>query len=460
MARRGDSCQREYRFRWNETLLSEVQMARHCATFQISLGQHAAYSRVVQRLNARDHLTVLALGGSAIYGADCHDRRVAPQECSFPGRFVRALRLSYCMDEGYLKFVNHASGGQGTVAALPQLQSLLMIGDPRFSAAPDLVIIDYSVNDVASGTYLREQPIAGPAMVEAATEVMVRQILASFPTTAILMVDQECRKLLEPRKRWETIEAHRRVAYAYGVPYLSYGGMLRGACDEEAFGQDRAAQGMAIHPGAITHQLTADALAFFWWRGLSLLPRTSITSNVTSPDGHYITNETLRSKLAICQAVCRYDAHSLYAQPGTVSPDGCGALNNVTVLSGNFTLHEDRPGKPGWITTGPVGSAIEFVLHFGASPRLTLVVEQSYEGFGLAEVTFGHAWLPRRNRAWVQGTRNDGRRITTAEVISLNVQQVPGVTQGFGMLPHAQNQRMRLTLRTAGKFKIRHISSC
>ena len=113
MARRGDSCQREYRFRWNETLLSEVQMARHCATFQISLGQHAAYSRVVQRLNARDHLTVLALGGSAIYGADCHDRRVAPQECSFPGRFVRALRLSYCMDEGYLKFVNHASGGQG-----------------------------------------------------------------------------------------------------------------------------------------------------------------------------------------------------------------------------------------------------------------------------------------------------------------------------------------------------------
>ena len=38
----------------------------------------------------------------------------------------------------------------------------------------------------------------------------------------------------------------------------------------------------------------------------------------------------------------------------------------VRVVRGNWTLAEDRLGKPGWISTGPNGSRIEFDVDFGA----------------------------------------------------------------------------------------------
>ena len=102
------------------------------------------------------------------------------------------------MDEAQLRFVNHASGGQGTVASLPQLESLLKVGDPSSSSnTPDLVIIDFSINDVTMGLYMGKHSgiTSLPADVEAATEVMLREILTSSPASAILMVDQECRGL-------------------------------------------------------------------------------------------------------------------------------------------------------------------------------------------------------------------------------------------------------------------------
>ena len=45
---------------------------------------------------------------------------------------------------------------------------------------------------------------------------------------------------------------------------------------------------------------------------------------------------------------------------------------------------EERVGKPGWVSTGPAGSVIEFDVRFGAAPRLAVVYERSYEGFGAA----------------------------------------------------------------------------
>ena len=447
-------------------ILSDARIENYSRSlFPTSPLQQTAYSRVLTRLNNSQHVIVLALGGSAVYGADCRDEAVAQLECSFPGRFVRSLRRSYCMDEAQLRFVNHASGGQGTVASLPQLESLLKVGDPSYSSntTPDLVIIDFSINDVTMGLYMGKHSgiTSLPADVEAATEVMLREILTSSPASAILMVDQECRGL-NVKQRFDTIEAHRRVSYAYGVPYLSYGDMLRGECANESFSAENAKYVNHVHPGHRTHQFTAEALAAFWWRGLSLLPSASLGErlNVTSPDGPYVTNESRRSKFAVCRAVCRYDARELYGQPSSLNESACGTLSNVTVVEGNFSLFEDRPGKPGWITTGPVGSAIEFGLNFGASPRLTLVVDQSYEGFGDAEVTFDGHPHSSKNRAWARGTRSDSLRVTTAEVISFNVQQISGITPGFGMWPHSQNQRMRLTLRTPGKFKLRHVSSC
>ena len=61
--------------------------------------------------------------------------------------------------------------------------------------------------------------------------------------------------------------------------------------------------------------------------------------------------------------------------------------SGVRVTCGNWTLYEDRPGKPGWISTGPKGSIIEFDVKFGKEPRLIVGYLKSYEGLGQVKVT-------------------------------------------------------------------------
>lgn len=481
----------------NHSILSDQRLENHTRSFPISLVQQRAFARLIQRLSHGEPVTTLALGGSAIYGTDCHELGTPRRECSFPGRFVRGLQRAYCNNK--LTFLNHASGGQGTVASLPQLPSLLALhsymptdatGQP--AAMPDLVIIDFSVNDVTQSTYVRgdeTQRRAGPAAVEAGTEVMLRWMLdeSSFGSQppALLMVDQECRtctvvreacQAYNDKSREGILEAHRRVAFAFGVPYVAYRDLLRdevsthGSCGRTAFGMPPG-RGSAIHPGASTHQLTADALAAFWWRGLVPAVATPLAEiadrrNLTwSPHGPHLTSEKLRSRLGVCpKPLCSYDAQAIYGGGRSASSAGCGSLDNVTVVRGNWTLFEDRPGKAGWISDGPAASTLEFVVAFGVAPRITLVVEQGYEGFGAVEVSFVGRQGSHRTPMRVDGSRSDGLQITTAEVVALNVQQVPAVTPGFAMPSFARNERMRLTLmhtrHISGKFKVRHVSSC
>ena len=61
---------------------------------------------------------------------------------------------------------------------------------------------------------------------------------------------------------------------------------------------------------------------------------------------------------------------------------------NVSVTRGDWSLYEDRKRKPGWITTGPNGSTIEFGVTFGKAPRLTLAWALGYEGFGRVAVGY------------------------------------------------------------------------
>ena len=61
-------------------------------------------------------------------------------------------------------------------------------------------------------------------------------------------------------------------------------------------------------------------------------------------------------------------------------------VRGVRIVSGDWRLLEDRPGKPGWVTT-VAGAAIEFELTFGQSPRVVVVYEVGYEGFGDATIS-------------------------------------------------------------------------
>jgi len=59
-----------------------------------------------------------------------------------------------------------------------------------------------------------------------------------------------------------------------------------------------------------------------------------------------------------------------------------------STLSGKWRLFEDKPGRPGWITT-KVGSTILFPIRFGrVRPVLAITYLRSYANLGVARVKF------------------------------------------------------------------------
>ena len=58
-------------------------------------------------------------------------------------------------------------------------------------------------------------------------------------------------------------------------------------------------------------------------------------------------------------------------------PDPCELDSSARVCA--LTLYEDRPGKPGWISTGPAGSTIDFEVRFGARPLLAVSYLSSWD---------------------------------------------------------------------------------
>jgi hypothetical protein len=157
------------------------------------------------------------------------------------------------------------------------------------------------------------------------------------------------------------------------------------------------------------------------------------------------------------------------------SRDGEG---NVTVTRGSWSLDEDRKGKPGWISTGPNGSTIEFTVRFGKTPRLTFMYVQGYEGFGRVAIGFAPVGSRDSNGKTkiIDALRTDGFNVTQAATINLDVGHMnhgsrldlAGGVAGWAIRPFAE-ERFRVELlcgknvsmpAPCGKFKILGMRAC
>ena len=140
--------------------------------------------------------------------------------------------------------------------------------------------------------------------------------------------------------------------------------------------------------------------------------RSSPSGEAMPPE---LTTAAARRDFGICTPLSVYDARVIHesngplqlansaatpaaAQTSSGAGEGAGKLGlppvaqardvafeagwGFRVVQGNWSLYEDRAGKPGFITTGPRFSTIEFQVAFGAQPRISLVYDRSYEGFG------------------------------------------------------------------------------
>ena len=451
----------------------DLQRARELGRAVIvSTEQEHAFSKFFSSLqeNRRRPLSVIAIGGSVVAGTGCTQRtteRVLDgPTCSFAMRFAQWLNCtSRASNLTSIAAINRGRGGITTASALPLLPVVVRAIDDRDDLGPvaDLLLIDFSANDASFGLYqngskglYREDANVTNSLVAGATEIMLRFLLTEHPHLPILLIESNC-------KDTPTRRSHKHVAAHYQVPFVSYGDQFP---DEHCFVGEWSHR--KTHPDYKEHQSIADYLSV-WWTGFGSrwlatapprgrLPHRGGVANLPPP----LTRDAARAPFtdAVCRkSVSRYDSRDWYRSGAAIADRG-----GVRVQ--NWTLEADRPNKPGWITYGPSGATIDFDLSFGASPRLIMLFEEGYEGWGDANLFLGSPSASRRAaRSFpLRGMRADNERVTQARLLNLDVgMDTEGGRNDFQVAPfsrHTLHVVFEAPTPQRTKFKIQHVSTC
>lgn len=224
----------------------------------VSLGARAAeiaprievrdgVGNVAAKLEAGEPVTVAFVGGSIT---------------ALPGwrdRFVEDLRDTYRASE--ITQVNAGLSSTGSDVAAFRLEEEVL------SRAPDLVVLDFAVNDADA---IQE-------IVKRATEGVVRQIWSANPRTDILMVYFFSPRFADSLGEGEPppiVSVHDRIARHHGIPSIDVSGVVAALVDAgemKLTGPARTAEGETpafsrdgVHPHARGHAVYARAVARGW----------------------------------------------------------------------------------------------------------------------------------------------------------------------------------------------------
>ena len=298
---------------------------------------NAMWVNISKTLHDVGRLRVLVVGGSETAGVNCDDGETRHKACSWPARLGRWLE-----SPGFrVEVENQASGGTTISASFPSLGILL-------SNVPDIFIVDFVVNDAF------ETQDSGASLLSAYEAFIIRTrrrgvFNLAFVVTCAL---EHCAKVRDVILWASTL---------HDVAFISYYDVAHCAAHLSGSGLHEFWDTDGTHPSWRVHQLIADTVAFV------------LAENILAFSSPLTLSET--------QAVHSYDFCSEpMTEYSAFIPPAAG------VSAHQWSLEEDRPGKPGWITYQN-NSSISFQVSFGASPRLAVTWLRSYIGLGDARMT-------------------------------------------------------------------------
>jgi lysophospholipase L1-like esterase len=189
----------------------------------------ARLQAVMQRLGAGEPITLATIGGSITTGYAAQP----PRERGWAALLARSLGPK-------VRLVNAGVSGTDSAAGVQRLQSQVI------DAAPDLVIVEFGVND----------QWLDPAVRGSSYEAILRRLLAAKkpPAVVVLGLTQQ------GNQARDAVDAQLQLAARYGLTALDFGRWMQARVDA---GQDRwaALYDEPVHPNATGHQRIALALA-------------------------------------------------------------------------------------------------------------------------------------------------------------------------------------------------------
>ena len=317
------------------SLLSEPSLDSLC------LGQRQAWRAVLATDKTPTELSMVALGGSMVKGMGCSCGMLSQEECSYGSRLAAWLGG---LTRRRVRFYNRAAGGSPTRGLLALLSELMRVptrvvdservaaSSRQEMAAADVLVIDFSINDVrlkANTSPWSDMGLGNYStyeLVGAATEAVLRFILSTASSSALLIVESNCRVA---GGDGESGRAHRDVAAHYGVAFVSLPAALRrgpAACTSSA---KPVVWNVHPHPDATAHAMIAELANNTGTRRDSSLPARRFFSNPALSSSHQICSPPLSMHVATRDCPTRTSA----ACP--------------RVVSGSWEAREDRAGKFG-----------------------------------------------------------------------------------------------------------------
>ena len=426
---------------------------------------HTAFSK-------KSPLDVLVIGGSMVAGALCMDYNASLllNECSYPAR--AATRLSQLLFPGTsmhhaLNIENRARGGQTSKVMAAGLPGLM-----KHTVPPDIVVIDFTVNDLLE---LQEKGDLG-SMCEA----MILIIRAKVPDAAILFVVAPiCPNCLDDDSTTNQVSeaaAHHGVTVlelraasrntswkpwggAANPLYMNFvrsGGHRRYVLDSdvEHFMGERYA-----HPMFEVHVVIGDMLA----QALLSFSREVCGMNGSIPTPLPLPSNAPAKPYRFPHVMNYMHCLNPATEISAYYPPAPWALGNTTSDKG-WIFTEDRKGKPGWISNGVENAVLSFKIKFGpkAPLMLSLTILKSYQGMGQAELKVGTV----QTRPYpLDGSWT--RPFSVSHVVTFWADSFGGEVSGdighfgFGATP---GQEVDLNLTFVGlnttKFKLISITAC
>lgn len=201
------------------------------ATLGTAVAADARLQDVLKRLDTGQPITLAAVGGSITTGYAANP----PRERGWAAQVARQLGR-----RGPVRLVNAGVSGTDSAAAVQRLQAHVL------DAAPDLVIVEFGVNDRWLDTEVRGSSY----------EAVLRRLLSAPrpPAVVALLLTQQ------GNRERDAVDLQAQLAAHYGVTAIDFGRWMQRRADA---GQDRWERlyDEPVHPNQPGHDLIAQAVA-------------------------------------------------------------------------------------------------------------------------------------------------------------------------------------------------------
>lgn len=207
---------------------------------QWAASDDSAVAAVMRRAEEGNPVTIAVIGGSITQGTISNGSK--DSEVPFRKSYAELFEQWWTerFPEGGIDFINAGIGGTDSYLGVHRLDMHVM------QYLPDLVLVEYSVNDADNITYKKSY------------ENLVRNIMYSEAHPAVMLL------FMGQTNGSNAQGSHVMVGYNYSLPMLSYASAISVMMDQGHFSAEELS-GDVVHPSSLGHAITGEIL----WRYLN-----------------------------------------------------------------------------------------------------------------------------------------------------------------------------------------------